>query len=71
MNVFKSGSIDKISASQFLTFGVCTLLVETGVIASIAQLEKTLIDVTAESSRFRYVRMTSDVDTGYIVKRKT
>jgi hypothetical protein len=71
MIVFKSGSIDKISASQFLRFGVCKLLAENGIIASISQLEKTLIDLTSQSSNFRYVRMISDVDLGYIVKRKT
>jgi hypothetical protein len=71
VNIFKSASIDKISASQFLKFAVCILLVEEGIIASTLQVEKALIDLTAQSSKYRYVRMISDVDIGYILKKKS
>lgn len=71
MTAFKSGSIYRISASQFLKFGICLLLVENGIIASTTQLESTLIDLTVQSPVFRYVRMISEIDIGYIVKKKT
>jgi hypothetical protein len=70
VDIFKSASIDKISASQFLKFAVCMLLVEEGIIASTLQVERALIDLTAQSSKYRYVRMVSDIDIGYIVKKK-
>jgi hypothetical protein len=62
--------VDKISISQFLTYTICMLLTEKGVIASRKQLESALADFTRSSSKYRDVRMTSGVDIGYIVRER-
>lgn len=65
-----NAQIDKISAWQFLNYASCLLLTEKGIIASQVELESALAAVAARFSGYRYVKMTSDVDIGYIVRER-
>jgi hypothetical protein len=62
--------VDKISISQFLTYALCMLLTQEGLVASRKQLESALADLTRSSSRYRDVRMASHLDIGYIVRER-
>ena len=62
-----SRTVDKMSASQFLTFASALILTEKVVIVSESQLELALVEFTPGSA-YRYVRMTSGLDVGYIVR---
>ena len=72
MQIFRpSPKVDKISAWQFLTYTECMLLVEKGVIAAESDLERALVSLTAQSTKYRFVGMIRrKVDIGYIVLRK-
>jgi hypothetical protein len=63
--------VDKISTSQFLTYALCMLLTQEGIIASRKQLESALADLTRSSPKYRDVRMASHLDIGYIVRERS
>ena len=70
IELFKpSAALDKISADQFFTFSTCTLLTERNIVSSRQDLEADLIQLTVGGRLpYRYVRMISHVDTGYIIR---
>jgi hypothetical protein len=72
MQIFRpSPKIHKISAWQFLTYTECMLLVQKGVIATESDLERALVSLAAQSTKYRFVRMIRrKVDIGYIALRK-
>lgn len=61
--------IDKISAWQFVNYTACILSTEKALVTSHGDVEKALVNLTADSSHYRYVKMTSSADLGYIVRR--
>jgi hypothetical protein len=63
--------IDKISASQFIDYAACILSTERGIVTSHDDVEKALVTFTAGSSHYRYVKMSTGADLGYIVRRHT
>jgi hypothetical protein len=63
-------AVDKISITQFLSYTLCMLLTQEGIIASQEQLETALGNLTRSSPEYRDVRMGSHIDLGYIVKEK-
>jgi len=62
--------IDKISAWQFINYVACILSTERGIVTGHDDVEKALVDLTADSSHYRYVKMTSGADLGYIVRKR-
>lgn len=62
--------INKISADQFFIFSSCRLVTEFGILSSYSELEEDLLESSASGKLpYRYVRMVSEADRGYIVKR--
>jgi len=65
-------ALDKVSADQFFTFATCLLLTEDSTLSSLEEIERDLINFTRKGELpYRYVRMISDVDRGYIVRTRS
>lgn len=59
----------KFSADQFFTFSTCRLLTQENILASRPEVESDLVALTVKGALpYRYVRMISDTDTGYVVE---
>lgn len=71
MELFKPADIiHKISASQFLDYSLCKMISEYGVIGSYSEIEKDLLTLSRQNKLpYKYVRIISDVDRGYILRR--
>lgn len=59
-------TISKISANQFLEFGLSTLA-SYGIVCETRELDESLEQmIKSKTDRYRYVRIVSEADTGYI-----
>lgn len=64
-----SRGLDKISAWQFTNYVACILSTKRGIVTSHDDVERALVTLTAGASGYRYVKMTSGADLGYIVRK--
>jgi len=73
LNLFSpSSALPKISAGQFFEYSIATLLSEHCIIVNYESFEKDLVKyVTIEKSPYRFVKMISADDIGYIVRENS